>query len=102
MAKVMADTGDDLRLGHFVNRFHRNDMGAGFGLLESLFQFTFGLARTQNQDRSGIAKKGNDLVVVACQAPVVLSLARIVRGNRLEFKSAGGWLAGAPGLRFRV
>lgn len=75
VAKVTADMGDNLRLGHFVNRLHRHDLGAGSGPLESLFQFAFGFAGTKDQDGSGIAKRQNDLVVVARQLSGVLPLA---------------------------
>jgi hypothetical protein len=78
MAKVMADMGDNLRFGHFVIGFHGNDPGAGFRFLESLFQFAFGLAGAKDQNGSGIAEKGNDLVVEARQMPGVLPLAGII------------------------
>ena len=71
----MADMCHNLQLGHFVGRFHRDGLRAGFILLESLFQFALGLAGTKDQDRSGITKTGNDLVVVARKMPGVLSAA---------------------------
>jgi len=87
-AKMMADMRHNLRLGHFVSRFGRDDPGAGFIILEPLFQFALGFARTKNQDGFSITNTGNDLVIIALEAPGVLSLARIIRRNRLVFKSA--------------
>jgi len=102
MAKVMADVRHNLRFGHFVGRFHRDDVSAGALFLESLFQLALGLAGTKDQNGSGIAEKGNDLVVVARQMPGVLSLAGIIGWNCLVFKSSGGRLPGTSGLRFRT
>jgi len=102
MAKVMADMGDNLRFGHFVIGFHGNDPGAGFRFLESLFQFAFGLAGAKDQNGSGIAEKGNDLVVEARQMPGVLPLAGIIGRNCLVFKTSGGRLPGTSGLPFRT
>ena len=97
----MADMRHNLRLGHFVGRFSRDEPCSGFAILESLFQFTLGFAGTKDQDGSSIAKIRDDFIVVARQMPGVLSLARIVGRNGLVFKSPRGWLAGTPKLLFR-
>jgi hypothetical protein len=102
VVKVMADICHNLRLGHFVGRFHRDELYAGFLLLESFLQFALGFAGTKDQDHSGITKMGNDLGIVAREIPGVFSLARIIGRNVLIFKSAGGRLAGTPKLTFFV
>jgi len=63
--KVMTDVGHNLPIGHFISRFHHDDVSAGSLFLESLFQLTLGLAGTKDQNRSRITKISNDLVVVA-------------------------------------
>jgi len=98
----MADVCHNLRFGHFIGRFRRDEPGSGLIILESLLQFALGLARTKDQDLSGMTKMGNDLVIVARQMPGVLSLTRIIGRNCLVLKSAGGRLPGTPGLRFRT
>ena len=98
----MVDVRHNLRLGHFVGRFHRDDVSVGFLFLESLFQFALGLAGTKDQDRSSITKISNDLVVVAREIPGVSSLARIIGRNFLVFKAANGGIAGTPKLLLHI
>ncbi len=102
VAKVMADMRHNLRLGHFISRFHGDEMRAGLILLETLFQFALGLAGPQDQNGSRIAKIRNDLIIVAREVSAVISLARIIGGNSLVFKSARGGLAGTPKLLFHA
>jgi len=96
----MANMCHNLRLGHFVGRFHRDDLRASSILFETPFQFALGLPGTKDQNRSGITKMGNDQVVAAPEMPGVLSLACIIGWNSLVFESAGGRLAGRPKLFF--
>jgi len=98
----MADVRHNLRFGHFVGRFHRDDVSAGALYLESLFQFALGLAGTKDQNRSSMTKMSNDLVVVAREIPGVSSLARIIGRNFLAFKPANGRIAGAPKLLLHI
>jgi len=102
VVKVMADVCHNLWLGHFIGRFRRDEPGPDFAILEPLFQFALSLAGTKYQDRSGMAKMGNDLIVVAREMPGVLSLLRIVGRNFLVFKPANGRLAGSPKLLFHI
>jgi hypothetical protein len=74
----------------------------GFLLLESLLQFSLGLARPENQDNGGITKMGNDLVTVSREMPGGFFLARIIRGNLLIFESACGRFAETSRLTFLV
>lgn len=57
MVKVMADIRHNLRLGHFIRRFHRDQVSAGAGRLESLFEFAFCFAGTEDQNRFGSLNK---------------------------------------------
>jgi hypothetical protein len=81
MAKVLADMGHNLWIGHFVGRFHREDLRGAFLFLKSLFQLALGVAGTKDQNHSGVSKIGNDLVVVTINVPSVFSLPRIVGWN---------------------
>ena len=84
--EVMTNQRHELWFGHFVRGLHCDATSVAWVFPKSLLEFALRLSWAKNQDRSGITKLRNDLVVIVRKMSSIFSLSRIISRNLLSFK----------------